>query len=145
MDIPPPVPGMVIGYAYLWADEHSEGREEGSKDRPVAIVVAKQNEGGKLSALVVPITHSPPKNPSDAIEIPTETKRRLKLDDQRSWIVITEVNIFRWPGPDIRLIPSRSTPTIKYGQLPEAMVRVLGEKILANLSSGKLRQVPGSE
>ena len=38
MDIPVPKPAQVIRYAYLWADEHEAGREEGSKNRPVAIV-----------------------------------------------------------------------------------------------------------
>jgi hypothetical protein len=33
--------------------------------------------------LVLPITHSPPLNPADAIEIPTETKKRLGLDTDR--------------------------------------------------------------
>jgi len=37
-----------------------------------------------------------------AVEISHETKRRLGLDDDRSWIVLTEANRFAWPGPDLR-------------------------------------------
>ncbi|WP_348627567.1 hypothetical protein [Rhizobium sp. R693] len=50
----------------------------------------------------MPITHTPPDNGEDAIEIPPATKRQLRLDDERSWIVLTESNRFVWPGQDIR-------------------------------------------
>jgi len=43
---------------------------------------------------VLPISHTPPANPALAVEIPHETKRRLGLDDERSWIVLTEANRF---------------------------------------------------
>jgi hypothetical protein len=43
---------------------------------------------------VLPITHNPPANPADAIEIPTETQKRLGLDFDRSWIAITQANEF---------------------------------------------------
>ena len=46
--------------------------------------------------------HAPPDREGDAIEIPLETKKRLGLDSERSWIMITEANEFVWPGPDLR-------------------------------------------
>jgi mRNA-degrading endonuclease toxin of MazEF toxin-antitoxin module len=100
VDIPPPVPGTVISYAYLWADEHEAGREEGAKDRPVAIVVAHAASGGdgRTIVVVVPITHTAPRRSTDALEIPAETKRRLGLDDDRWWVVLTETNVFPWPA-----------------------------------------------
>lgn len=42
MSLPAPRPGLVISYAYLWAREHGRGAEEGLKDRPYAIVAARQ-------------------------------------------------------------------------------------------------------
>lgn len=57
---------------------------------------------------VLPITHTPPADSADAIEIPAETKNRLRLDDERSWIVLTESNRFVWPGPDLRPVDSGS-------------------------------------
>jgi hypothetical protein len=51
--------------------------------------------------LVLPITHTTPQHADDAIEIQTATKQRLGLDAERSWIVISEVNEFVWPGPDL--------------------------------------------
>lgn len=39
MSLPRPQPGLVIRYAYLWKREYDQGRDEGSKDRPCAIVM----------------------------------------------------------------------------------------------------------
>jgi hypothetical protein len=40
--LPEPVPGLVIGYAYLWRDEAPRGQDKGLKDRPCVIVLAVQ-------------------------------------------------------------------------------------------------------
>jgi hypothetical protein len=40
-----------------------------------------------------------------------ETKRRLGLDAEQSWIMITEANGFVWPGPDLRPVPGRDGST----------------------------------
>ncbi len=84
MSLPSPHPGLVIRYAYLWKREHEAGRDEGSKDRPCAIVVAVTDDDEALQVLVLPITHSPPFHASDAVEIPRATKQRLGLDGERS-------------------------------------------------------------
>jgi hypothetical protein len=68
---------MVVKYAYLWTHEHDRGLEEGSKDRPAAILLALSKQDGEISVLAVPITHTPPHSALDALEIPPETKRRL--------------------------------------------------------------------
>ena len=61
MPLPKPVPGLVIRYSYLWHSEHLEGREEGQKDRPCAIIASIQaDESGNPRVLVLPVTHSPP-------------------------------------------------------------------------------------
>src|SRR5579884_1903406 len=98
MALPAPQPALVIRYSYLWHSEFAAGREEGTKDRPCAIVAAvKAEEDGQWKVLVLPVTHSPPIYPENAIEIPQETKKRLGLDGERSWIVLTEWNEFFWP------------------------------------------------
>jgi len=38
VSLPTPRPGLVIRYSYLWAREHDQGREEGVKDRPCAVL-----------------------------------------------------------------------------------------------------------
>lgn len=101
-----PRPGLVIRYAYLWQAEYRRGRQEGAKDRPCAVVLVTTNRQGREVVTVLPVTHTPPSDPSEAVEIPARTKRRLGLDDERSWIVVTEANRFARPGPGLR--PARS-------------------------------------
>ena len=74
MSLPSPKPGLVICYAYLWAREHNRGAEEGVKDRPCAIVAAHQVIEGRKLVTVVPITHTPPTESADAIEVPPPLK-----------------------------------------------------------------------
>lgn len=131
MSFPEPHPGLVIRYAYLWKHESDEGREEGSKDRPCAIVLSSVNEDDEREVLVLPITHTPPQHADDAIEIPTPTKQRLGLDAERSWIMISEVNEFVWPGPDLRPVPGRDESTIVYGALPPKFFAYVRDRFLA--------------
>ncbi len=106
MALPQPVPGLVIRYSYLWHAEHLQAQEEGRKDRPCAIVAAiRPDESGGVRVLVLPITHRPPEQPGLAVEIPAKVKRRLRLDDAPSWVILTEWNEFVWPGPDLRRVP----------------------------------------
>ncbi len=109
---------MVIRYAYLWRAEHERGIEEGAKDRPCAVLLAVTDEAGDRKVIVLPITHAPPRDPTLAVEIPTATKRRLGLDDDRSWIVIGEANRFTWPGPDLRPVKSGGATSVVYGEPP---------------------------
>jgi hypothetical protein len=127
---PEPYAGLVIRYSYLWKREYEQGREEGMKDRPCALVLVVMDEDGEREVLVLPITHTPPANPIDAVEIPTETKRRLGLDAERSWIVITEANEFVWPGPDLRPIPGRDASTVAYGPLPPRLFAYVRDRFL---------------
>ncbi|WP_205421272.1 type II toxin-antitoxin system PemK/MazF family toxin [Rhizobium terrae] len=121
-----PTPGLVIRYAYLWRDDAVRGLEEG-KDRPCAVVLAVKTEAGRSRVYIAPITHSPPNDPKYAIEVPPETKRRLGLDQQRSWVKTDDLNVFTWPGPDVRPI-GRGRGFI-YGFLPKNMT----EDIIANV------------
>jgi hypothetical protein len=122
---------MVIRYAYLWRSEHDQGLEEGRKDRPCAVLLAVTNEDGDRKVIVLPITHTPPHDPALAVEIPAPTKRRLGLDDERSWIVLTEANRFTWPGPDLRPMKVGDTTTVVYGELPADLFRKVRDKWLA--------------
>lgn len=139
-----PVPGHVIRYSYLWADEHSRGREDGRKDRPCVVVLSVESlaEGGELLT-VLPVTHSPPSNPTLAIEIPHTTKARLGLDDERSWILVSEANRFVWPGPDIRFIPG--TRSLFYGELPAKLFETTQRQFLRALHERHASLVPRTE
>ena len=94
MSLPKPRPGLVISYTYLWLREYRQGWEDGRKDRPCAIVAARQMIEGQEIVTVVPVTHNPPADPAGAIEMPAALKAHLGLDDARSWIVVTETNDF---------------------------------------------------
>ena len=48
-------PGQVIGYRCLWAREHRSGIEEGSKDRPCAIVATRQVIEGRGVGILPPL------------------------------------------------------------------------------------------
>jgi hypothetical protein len=121
VSFPAPVPGLVIRYSFLWREAAARGEEEGGKDRPCAVVLVSEDQDGEKIVLVLPVTHSPPSEPDLAVEIPIETKRRLGLDDQRSWIVVTDANRFIWPGPDLRLGVSGDASSVAYGSLPRAL------------------------
>lgn len=121
--------GLVIRHAYRWWSEARKGREEGSKDRPCVIIHLRVNGHQELDTHGCPVTHAPPELPERAMEIPAATKRRLRLDDERSWIITTEVNRFIWPGPDLRTVPDGG---YSYGLLPGAMARDQIAQIKAN-------------
>jgi hypothetical protein len=128
VDLPTPQPGLVIRYSYLWKSHHDRGQVEGQKDRPCAIVVAVAADGPDRQVAVVPITHSPPSDPSRAIQLSAATRRRLGLDGEASWIITSELNTFHWPGPDLRMTP---TGQYAYGELPAVVFEAVREQILA--------------
>jgi mRNA-degrading endonuclease toxin of MazEF toxin-antitoxin module len=133
--IPDPAPGLVIGYAYLWHDEARRGREEGNKDRPCVIVLSTTRDEPGPVVTVAPVTHRPPADPEAAVELPAETKRRLGLDDERSWVAVSEVNRFRWPGPDLRPIPGSNPPSFSYGLLPAKLFLRIRQRLIDVASS----------
>ncbi|ABE65093.1 conserved hypothetical protein (plasmid) [Nitrobacter hamburgensis X14] len=140
--------GWIFRYSYLWDWQHREGREEGDKDRPcLVLAIVMTTEDGAPVVRVLPITHTPPANPADAIEIPAAVKNRLRLDHERSWIVLTESNRFVWPGPDLRNIETDSgyygalTPGL-FGEVKRRFVAIARGEVAI---SAPHRSVPRSE
>ena len=64
------------------------------------------------------------------LEIPQAVKRRLKRDDERSWIILSELNRTPWPNQDTRVVPGSKPETIVYGQLPEALYNKVRDRWL---------------
>jgi hypothetical protein len=80
--------------------------------------------------------------PEAAVEIPQATKRRLGLDDGRSWVVVSEGNRFVWPGPDLRPIaPER----FDYGLLPPALFQQVQQRFNTYAAMKRLLVVPRTE
>jgi len=142
--VPKPEPGLVICYAYLWYGEALAGQEEGAKDRPCAIVLASEEAEGETVVTVAPITHTPPGDPDAAVEIPLATKKRLGLDNARSWVIVNETNRFVWPGPDLRPI-SRNTNEFAYGFLPPKLFRQVRERLVTYYRANRLKTMRRSD
>lgn len=133
MTWPAPRVGQIIRYAYLWKREADAGLEEGRKDRPAVIVVAQRREGDDIRVIVAPITHTPPNDPNEALEIPSATCRRVGLDTERNWIVVSELNSFIWPGPDLRPLPGQGAGSVIMGLLPAKLSAMLNERLQARI------------
>lgn len=140
MSLPAPAPGLIIGYAYLWHDEHLSGAEEGRKDRLCAIVLVATDDEGDMIVYVVPVTHRQPQD-AHAVAIPASVKRRLGLDDAPSWIVTSELNRFVWPGYDLRPIARDRLDTFAWGFLPTEIFDLVKRGIAANRAAGRLKSV----
>jgi hypothetical protein len=143
--LPEPVPGLVIRYGYLWVEEHGRGQEEGVKDRPCAVVLVTADEDGEQWVTVLPVTHTPPSVPELVVEIPAATKCRLGLDDERSWVVLSEGNHFLWPGPDLRPARPGDAASVAYGQLPYTLFEEIRTKFIAAIRARRGGIVPRSE
>jgi hypothetical protein len=145
VSLPTPHAGLVVRYSYLWSDEAARGAESASKTRPCAIVLARQTVEGRTVVTVVAVTHSPPLDASEAIEIPPHIKRHLGLDDERSWIVLSEVNDFLWPGPDLEPAPGSSPPRFDYGTLPPTFFRTMRDQLIDLVKEKRTLRVKRSE
>jgi hypothetical protein len=143
--LPTPHAGLVLRYSYLWSDEAARGAESASKTRPCAVVLARQIVEGRTVVTVVAVTHSPPQHPAEAIEIPPHIKRQLGLDDERSWIVLSEVNDFLWPGPDLEPVPGTTPPRFDYGTLPPTFFRTIRDQLIALVKEKRTLRVKRTE
>lgn len=102
MKIPllPPV-GHVVAYEYLWRSQ-SGMRDDGAKTYPTALILARHDQGPAPLVYALGISHKPPQLQERALALPLKLKRWLGLDDDPSWIYTDQLNIFVWPGPDLR-------------------------------------------
>jgi hypothetical protein len=121
------------------------GREEGTKDRPCAIILALRDNGDDSQVLVVPVTHSPPDDRSTALELPQAVKQHLGLDTERSWVVLSESNLFDWLGPDMRRVGDRDDSSVAYGFLPPKLFAELCRRFLALEATSRSRRVQRTE
>ena len=139
MTYPAPLPGLVIRYSFLWSREARTGATEGRKDRPCAIVVAVPRDAhGDTRVAVVAVTHTAPTDLAAAISLPATVKAALGLDPESSWVCLDELNVFSWPGFDLRAIPG--TDRIDYGALPQPLFERIRGGVVALDRARKLRQ-----
>jgi hypothetical protein len=134
-----PTAGLVVRYDYLWKQEFLSQKIEGAKNRPCAVVVPmKVSAEGTLRVILAAITHSPPHNSQDAIEIPAFAERAIGLDDLPSWIVVNEVNIVDWA--DAGFVPA-TVDSWNYGFLPKHVMNKMIQEISSRAKAGSLFKV----
>jgi hypothetical protein len=144
MALPEPEGGLVISYSYLWQHESKAGQAEGVKDRPCAVIVVVHQEDGTNIVTVAPITHTPPNDPTVAIEIPPKVKQHLGLDSNRSWVILDDFNEFAWPGYDLRPVPEKPG-RYDYGLLPPSFYTQIVSRALELRREGRVFTSPRSE
>jgi len=117
--LPDPKPGLVVRYDYLWAHEAVAGRDQG-KDRPTCLLAATDDTVRPRYVVLLPITHSPPSGETVGVEIPAKVKYAIGLDDEPSWVIVSEHNIDEWPNGGLSPLPGRPD-VFSYGFLPPGL------------------------
>jgi len=107
------------------------------------VVVARIEKAGLTQLMVVPITHSKPARGEDGISIPPRVRKHLGLDDEESWIIVTELNRFIWPGPDVRVAPGRDSPL--YDAIPAHLFHQVQQGIARHAGGGAFRLTKRTE
>ena len=131
MALPQPEPGLVIRFGYVWKREAARGRETGTKDRPCVIVLAVESAEGRLMVTVAPITHAAPESEASGVKLAANVQEHLGLDTEPAWAIVSEVNRFAWPGPDLRPISADTPDTFAYGFLPRSVLVAIRDRMLA--------------
>ena len=98
-----------------------------------------------MQVVVVPVTHRPPKDSAATLELPLAVKQHLGLDAERSWVVLSESNLFDWPGLDLRRVGDRNDSSVAYGFLPPRLFAELRRRFLALEDAARSRRVQRTE
>jgi hypothetical protein len=137
--IPEPKPGLVVRYDYLWSDEATGGRDQG-KDRPACLVAASDSVSQPRLVVFLPITHTPPGGDSLGVEIPAKVKRAIGLDDEPSWVIVSEHNIGEWPNGGLSHVPGKPG-VFSYGFIPPGLFAQIKARFLELAREKKSRSV----
>lgn len=130
----------MIGYHYLWKREADLGREEGAKPRPVMVLATQAVSGGQ-KVWVVPFTTKAPGQASDAVAIPSAVLRMLGLRDGPSWVMVSELNVFGWPGPDLAKLGHGADADFVLGRVPPKLYERIKSRLLEVQAVGALGSV----
>lgn len=104
-----------------------------------------QDHDDATRVVVVPVTHTPPARPETALEVPAAIKQHLGLDAERSWVVLSESNLFEWPGPDLRRVGNRDDSSVAYGFLPPRFFAELRRRFLVLDAAARSRRISRTE
>lgn len=127
--IPTAQAGLVFRYAFLRLWQYQEGAQT-SKDRPCCLLLPLK-EGQVVAAtqvhnetdrslssrhvaqegevLILLIQSDQPNHDQLGLELSIDDKRYVGLPaNEPSYVIVSEVNLDRWPNPDMSLVPGRS-------------------------------------
>ena len=104
-----PKVGHVLRYVYLFTEEAAKGREEGVKERFV-VVVGLEGSRHRVAAVT-----TKGEGRTNVIPLPAPVAQAAGLSPD-SGLVVSEYNLFTWPGFDIR--PLAKTTGYIAGRLP---------------------------
>jgi len=139
MRLPKPEAGLVIRYDYLWAREAGKGKTT-SKIRPACLAFASDETTNPRRVVLLPITHSRPSPGDTGIEIPKAVCEHLGLDEDRSWVILSEFNVDDWPNAGLQPIPG-TRDRFAYGFVPQKFFDTIRERFLALAEQGRSRSV----
>lgn len=129
----------MLTYGFLWSHESESGRDDPAKERPCVVVLAV-GDGPNPLVTVAPITSRPP---ARAGAIPVSLAA-IGLD-RASWIIPWELNVFRWPGPDLGRAIHPAGAWWRHGALTADVRRRLREHVEAALRERRARLSRRSE
>lgn len=109
----------------------------------MVLAVQKRSHGTQI--LVAPVTTRPPREGNAAIEMPARVQAHLGLGGERCWIVVSELNFFTWPGPDIRPIRRGKDISPRYGSIPGKLFEQVRGKIVEIERAGRLQVTKRTE
>jgi hypothetical protein len=135
MALPDPQPGLVIRYDYLSTREAAAGRQQG-KDRPACLVAATDSTLKPRFVVLLPITHTAPSGDTVGIEIPAKVRAAIGLDDQPSWVIVSDHNVDEWPNAGLASIPGRAG-MFSYGFVPPGLFKQIKSKFLELADPGQ--------
>jgi hypothetical protein len=127
--IPKPIPGLIFRYGYLRVHQYEAGETVG-KERPCCVLIplksgqiihghpihveekqstASQHVSDDGEVLILLIQSDLPNSDQIGLEMTEQEKKYVGLPSHApSYIIVSEVNIDRWPNSDMSLVPGNS-------------------------------------
>ncbi len=86
--------------------------------------------------VILPITHTRPRDDTVGVETPAKVRAALGLDDAPSWIVVSEHNVDEWPNGGLAPLPGK--PDIfSYGFIPPGLFSQVKARFIELYEKGR--------
>ncbi|PHK92888.1 hypothetical protein CR162_21590 [Pseudoroseomonas rhizosphaerae] len=89
--------------------------------------------------LYLPISHTPPSDEEEGIELPDSVKAKAGLDSAPQWVRVSECNIDTWPA-DLRQLPQQPG-RFHYGHLPPSMFKIIRGRFVERYNDRRTKLV----